>query len=199
MRNLLCLSALFFSMHLLAQNAGDYAPKSEPRKHFFGASLGINSPAGFPGLRVSTKVGSETLIDFGAGLGTWGYKAGANVIFRVRENTRLCPMVGLAAASGQNQRVVPLEVTDTSGVKSVRDVKATYDPAFLVNVGTQIQFMIKAKHRFFIEAGFSVRVAGGDFRIHEQYYKLTQASENLLNGFSPGGVMLGAGFQFGLK
>lgn len=180
-------------------NGNSHIKPVKPPVCYLGLSTGINNAPGIFGLDFNIRAGNFVTIDAGVGPSTWGNKIYIGAKYYLKENYR-----GWALGGG---------ITYNSGVESVRlklntiygireKVSLSLKPEDNAFVAIYHYWTLGKKYnRFYVDLGKSVPLHPPHY--HEMYGDpLTdQAKQNvkqLAPGNFMGGMMVGAGFSFGL-
>jgi len=207
-KSLLVLSALFFSLHTCAQQTSDAPPDlrgsskkriERPAKSpacYLGFSGGINNPSGAVGVEFNVQVGKYVTFDCGAGPSTWGNKLFAGGKYYLKQAHRGFAFGGgLTFSSGQENIKISNDHNPRSNDKVIVSLKPQPN-AFLAayhywNVGRKY-------NRFFVELGKSVPLHSARYHELPNQQPLSDDAKRLIKILSPGGMMAGVGFSFGL-
>ncbi len=199
-RNIL-LSLLFCSITSLvcAQNIKDYSSLVKAPSFYIGIGTGLNYNCGLIGLKLTGRVSDKILIDASVGAGTWGNKLGLGLILNAKNETAWCPVISISRATGIENIPLQIETINSSGIKTtaIRDV--TYDPATMINLGVQRQWIRPKGNRITLELGYSVLVSGGDAKLNDPDYQFTNVSKQVFEVLKPGGLTVGFGYYFALN
>ena len=168
--------------------------KACPRA-YIGFSTGINNPVGFIGPQVDIAINPEISIGSGVGLSTWGTK----VFLEGRYYFGLCNQ-GWAIGSG---------ITHNTGTKNLPlpNVHTIYgEQDVVIDQYPQTNFMLSGyyffplghsgRNRFHVQAGYSIPLT--ERARYDSNYPLTQKGQNQIYFLSPGGIIVGLGFSFGI-
>lgn len=163
---------------------------------YIGFSTGINNPVGIIGPAIDIAITPSVSIGTGVGISSWGTK----IFLEGRYYFKPCNR-GWAIGSG---------FTYNTGLQNAefQDVETVVGKATVrINERAQSNFMLSGYHffdlgrahrnRFHLQAGFSVPLS-------DKYYEqiggpqMTSDSHDAFLLTAPGGLILGAGFSFGL-
>lgn len=177
--------------------AGTTSFAQRERNSFLGLSAGINNPAGMIGMRFDTRIAPKLMGTVNLGLG-WGVKTSLGVVYQPKQGSGWCPFISISHTTGADSIVSKLQVQQASAVV-MKDVAADFKPINTLNLGFERQWIGSKGNRFFLTLGYSFALHNGD--VYELYNKaepLTKASALGLKLQSPGGIMVGLGYSFGL-
>jgi hypothetical protein len=201
----LSLLACLALLNVLAQNA---SPPTKRMKQKDGIirptrspvlyatlSTGINNNTGILGFNFELPIEKYISLELGAGASSWGSKLylGGKYYLQPRQ-TGWAFGTGLTYNTGISHYQQNMETIDGNGPVELK-LNAQTNLLFAAyrywNIG-------KHYNRFFLELGWSVSLNGEDK--YEQVYgpPLTQKSADVMNLISPGGLIIGAGFSFGV-
>lgn len=199
-RNIL-LAALFCSFTYLvnAQNIKDYGLEKKNATFYLGIGSGINNNCGAAGFKLGIRLNEKMILDAGVGVGSWGSKVSLGIVFNAINKNAWCPVLSISRASGLNDANVKLEVEDTFGVKSKKDVNMNLTAATLFNIGIQRQWIRKSGNRLVLDLGFSVLVDGGSHENIDYTIHFSDKGKNDLNDLKPGGLVVGFSYNFGVN
>jgi hypothetical protein len=195
------LSTLLIVMTVLVASAQDKNMEAETKPAtapavYISTSTGVNNNTGIFGFSFDVPVSSHVVIDAGPGASTWNYKAYAGVKYYMRPHQR-----GFAFGTG---------LTYCSGLRDDKhDLQTIYgytEPVeYNKNPQTNILFaayrywtMGKKYNRFYLELGWSVSLTGGNSITQLTGDPITTHANNDLSSWTPGGLILAAGFSFGV-
>ncbi len=166
-----------------------------PPASWLGISTGINY-GGILALTGEFKIVKKTTLAAYAGIGTWGYKLGADFRFYRNYPRSMYYIVGLARATGLPE---PLELQlETNNVPAGENVLVTIKPVTNLNVGLGFAWKLGRNSRFILELGYALKVSSGDGYSVPPSTGITENSKDLLSMMRPGGLRLGLGLSFGL-
>lgn len=188
----------------------NYGEKPRDMKTLLGITGGLNNPGGLVGIRLQTPLNVNLMGDFSAGIGSWGYKAGAGLVFNAQKERGLTPVIGLAVATGISD--FPLENVDIKytssqiGVPVIltnQNVSVKLPPRFLLNLGAHWQVYSSKGNRFFFEFGYSIPLIAPDVSINNANdgvgtKELVELNKRVFNFISPGGLMLGFNYLWAM-
>jgi hypothetical protein len=181
-RSIFVLSILFFvgSTNLHAQ------------KCYLGVGTGINNASGMVGVLFEAPINSHYSAKLGAGLGSWGSKISVSAKYYKEFPTSISFGLGYSTASGV--RNVEYEVELMDGTKNKEE--------FNLYRAHMIDFTIGKswgqKVRFNIECGYSLKIAGGNYKHLYETQELSEDSKTTFDMITPGGLIIGLGLTFAL-
>lgn len=190
---------LLFIKNSNSQNINDYSKLVKAPSFYIGVGSGLNYNCGLVGLKLTGRVSDKILVDASVGLGTWGNKLGLGLIFNAKNENAWCPVISVSRATGIENIPVQIEVINSSGIKSTTFRNVTYNPATMVNLGVQKQWIRPKGNRITLELGYSVLVSGGEAILTDSGYKFTDLSNRVFDILRPGGLTIGFGYYFALN
>ena len=202
------------SMHLLAQdydepvkNKKEKPPKKEIEKPkilrplrcpgaYLGVSTGINNNTGLIGIDIDVPVDKFVSIDGGAGIGSWGYKLALGAKYYLQPCQRGWAFGGgLTYSTGLGNYQQDMETINGTETVSLN----LHPQTNLFLAAYRYWSLGKRYNRFFLELGYSVSLTGGDKYDEVIGDPLSDNSKTTMRLISPGGIIIGAGFSFGLN
>ncbi len=171
-------------------------------KAYFGVGTGINNPNGILGFNVDIPIKFVSVCG-GVGVSTWGSK----IFAEGRYYLRPCQhgfAFGAGITHNTGARDITLKHKDTNLGR--QDVS--------MNLYAQTNAYIAAYHfwslgkrhnRFYVDLGYSVPLQSARFKQifppgqQQPQGQLTQSAKDRIRNMSPGGLMAGVGFCFGLR
>ncbi len=202
----LAISILICTSAFAQQSAGSSKDKTKHAKAevksrgrcplvFLNASSGLNNNTGMLGVGVDFAFAPHGSVDLGIGLGTWGEKAYLGAKYYLKHcHTGWAFGGGVTYSTGEKNFVYNLET-----------VYGNTEPVNL-NLLSQTNIFIaaykycsvgKRHNRFYLEMGWSVPVTPVSFE-QTTGDPLSDNSVKTVNFISPGGLIIGAGFSFGV-
>ena len=158
-------------------------------------SAGLNNNAGVVGVGLDILAAPRFSVDMGAGFSTWGKKVFAGAKYYTREcHSGWAFGGGATYATGQNKYTADLQT-----------VYGTTEPVEL-NLHPQVNAFIAAYkywnigkrfNRVYLELGWSLRVTRTEFD-QTAGSEINTTSVKAMNVLSPGGLIIGFGFAFGI-
>ncbi len=190
---------LLFFKNSNSQNINDYSKLLKAPSFYIGVGTGLNYNCGLVGLKLTGRVNDKILIDASVGIGTWGNKLGLGLILNAKNENAWCPIISVSRANGAENVPVQIEVIDSKGFKTNTLRNVTYNPANMVNLGVQKQWIRPRGNRITLELGYSVLVSGGETFLTDTGYKFTDLSKRVFDILRPGGLTVGFGYYFALN
>lgn len=168
---------------------------------YIGFSGGVNNPGGVLGLDVSYRATPNVSIDAGIGGGTWGTKVyiGAKYYLNPYRNTWAFGG-GFSHCKGETNFTTTLRTDDGSSDGLQEQVTLNEKPQNNFFLGAYRYWnMGRGSNKCYLELGWSVPLAEPEYSYYTPSgYELTSVSKGVVKLLSPGGLMLGFGFNFGL-
>jgi hypothetical protein len=164
------------------------------RKAYIGFSLGVNNPGGIIGFDLDIPILKNVSIGAGAGSSTWGTKVYIDGKYYLKPCHRGWAFgVGITHNTGENNFTANLET-----IYQTESVTLNLNPQTNMFIGAYYFWTIGRRYnRFYAEAGYSVPFS--TYSYSEIYGDpLDNVGERTVKILSPGGLMIGAGFSFGV-
>lgn len=161
-----------------------------------GIGAGLNNYCGILGVGMNCRVADPLYIRAGAGVGSWGYKLTAGILFKSNFasgwafGAAYCYATGLSNFSSSLQTVGPYGSTPTESVDF------TLQAASTLNITASYDWYFKNKNFFFLEFGYAVPFQEQPYTINNGYV-LTSTSQEAMKIVSPGGIVLAIGLMWG--
>ena len=199
------LLAILLCAHSFAQDGTEKSQYKKPKNESSGrppvlyitTSTGINNNTGLVGVGIDVPVGPKLLLGAGAGIGTWGDK-----IYIGGKYFLMPGHTGWAFGGG---------VTHNSGLQNFTDnLETVYGNTEQVTLNLNAQTNVflaayrywsigrKRINKFYLELGWSVPLTGDRFD-QTDGDPISSNSTATMNLLSPGGIIVGAGFSFGVR
>lgn len=161
---------------------------------------GFNSCNGLGGLQAEYYVDRQISIVAAGGLGSWGLKISGGARFYLRDRLGPAMAISYSSSSGLKQlKIMDMEVINQQGIKEIRSVDFKLNQLHTINLSLLQVWRLGQEHnRFYIEAGYSIPLAGkkaSHYSLKEPLIISENAKRNL-RFFQPGGLMLCMGFSF---
>ena len=162
---------------------------------FLSASTGLNNNTGLLGVGVDLAFASQGSFDMGIGIGTWGEKAYVGAKYYMKPcHAGWAFGGGLTYAAGDNNFKYNLETV----YGNTEPVTLNLSPQMNVFIAAYKYWNIgKRNNRFYLELGWSVRILRTEFT-QTAGDPLSDNSVKTVNALSPGGLIVGTGFTFGI-
>ena len=192
---------LIIPVLLYSQDPGIYdQPETEQKqviipKIFLGPSLGINNICGMIGFLAEVNIVKNFSLAGGVGVGFWGYKASLAGRYYNHYPRGVYYCLGISAASGYNDITYNLKVKPDSSM----DVDMILHPAYNLNISIGYQFKIGKKNRLNLEIGYSLPLNNNLYEVKTPGVELTDESKQVMDLLTPGGLIIGMAFSFGIK
>jgi len=163
-------------------------------KFYVGLSTGINNHSGFLGVNFDVPVTGHFSLGTGLGLSSWGYKSYGEGRFYFKECNRGWALgAGVTYNTGFDDFIV--EMPTTIGTT---DVSMNLEPTANVAVSAYHFFNLgRGNHRFYLQLGWSQRMNDTPYVITSGH-TLNADGKTAMNFVTPGGLIFGFGFSFGL-
>ena len=145
------------------------------------------------GLLVNFKLIDKLFGQAGIGLGSWGYKTTLGFKYDFHKGNGWSTCIGYSICSGIPEMQMDLEL-NTGETKTVM---LDFLPVGLVDLKLTHNWFIAKRHILFLDLGYSITLDKSPWMITDKS-KISSLSKRVLYYSSPGGIMLGCGFLFGL-
>jgi hypothetical protein len=195
----ICLVMLTSAVN--SQNIKDYGQTDNNPKFYIGLGTGLNYNCGLLGIKVAAKPMTDILLDFSAGIGTWGNKLGLGIILNAKDENAWSPVLGFSLATGAEKVPLEIEVINPSGVVTTVNENLKFNPATMFNIGVQRQWVRPTGNRITFELGYSILVSGGEVEWvnNPNNYIFNDVTKKVFDFLRPGGLTIGIGYYFALK
>lgn len=162
-------------------------------KFYVGPSLGINKQSGLVGAAFDIPVTGQFSLGTGAGLSSWGYKAFFEGRFYFRDCNRGWAL-GAGASYNTGIKNFTAELPTNYGDD---DVTIDLEPVPAIFFSGYYFFSMGERHRFYLQSGWSQRLVSDPYVIKSDH-ELTSDGKTVMDFITPGGLILGLGFSFGI-
>ena len=162
---------------------------------YLGLSTGINNFNGLLGINGEIRVINNFTIAGGAGIGSWGYKLAGAVRYYIHYPKGLYFAIGYSSAIGAPGVEIELETTRPGGNQMV---ELDLHPANNLNLSASYQWRLGRRFRLGLEFGYSFPLQDRAWELVSEDVILSDASEEVMDFLTPGGLVLGFGFSIGL-
>ncbi len=164
---------------------------------YLGISTGINNNNGLLGVNLDVPVAKQFSISAGAGLSSWGGKLYAEGRFYFKDNCHRGWAIGLGVTHNTGVDNVPVTISEPN--------RAGYTEVFNLKNKTNVPlsayyfFSLGKRHvnRFHLQFGYSISVTDTEYSI-QSGAAVSRDTDNAIKLISPGGIILGLGFSFGV-
>jgi len=162
---------------------------------FLNASTGLNNNLGMLGVGADLAFASQGSVDMGIGLGTWGQKAYIGGKYYMKPcHAGWAFGGGLTYATGNNNFKYNLETV----YGTTQLVTLQLEPMANVFIAAYKYWSVgRRANRFYLELGWSHRLLLTTFT-QTAGDPLSDNSVKTVNALSPGGLIIGTGFCFGI-
>lgn len=187
----LVITIAAFATNVSARNG--YNSSSCP-KFYLGISSGINNHSGFLGVNFDVPVTTQFSLGTGVGLSSWGYKAYGEGRFYFKECNRGWAL-GAAFTYNTGLQDIAVDMPTTIGTT---EVVMDWEPSPNVAVSAYHFFNLgRGGHRFYLQLGWSQAIVSTPYVVTSGH-TLDSDGVTAMNLLSPGGLIFGFGFSFGL-
>ena len=164
-------------------------------KVYIALSSGINNPAGLAGVGVDLAIDSRVSVGGGIGLSSWGTKLALEGRYYFDECNRGWAVGGGVTTNGGLRNVVlGLETAHQGpGTPVTLDLHRKTNLFFS---GYRF-FNLGRNNRFHLQLGYSQGLQRARYTV-KSGHTLTTTSDAVVRTISPGGIVLGLGFSFGI-
>ena len=161
---------------------------------YLGFGGGINSPTGMIGVTIEHAVGKQLTLDAGFGLSGWGYRATVGGKYFLQECYRGLAF-GMAWSRSTGIEEIELDMEVVTG--ETESVTLEYLPQDNIQISTYLYWPLKDRGRFHLQVGYSANVSPKNYNVLSNH-SLSKFSEDVMRLATPGGIIVAAGFSFGL-
>ncbi len=168
--------------------------QAECQKTYFGFGSGLESPSGMIGLTVEAAVGKQIAIDGAVGVSGWGFRYTGGLKYYAKECYRGYAL-GVAWSRSSGIPEIELEMEVDGG--QTEPVTMQYFPQDNIQFSGYRYWPIKQRARFHLQAGYSLNISQRNYQVLSDN-PLSQFSKDVMKITIPGGLMLAAGFSFGI-
>lgn len=161
-----------------------------------GIPLGIDANAGLAGVAFEYGFCSQFSIGAGAGVGSWGYKYFGEGKYYFDKSCYKGSAIGIAYTYATG--MTDLEIKNVKTVYDERDLVFDLDPVSNLALAYYHYWAMGRYSRFYISAGYSVCLSSVSYTVKTYAPPLSSQAKTAMNVIAPGGIVLGAGFYFGL-
>lgn len=135
------------------------------KRIYIGFGLGLNCDYGLIGLGLKFRPHPNVMLSGSGGLGSWGFKTGANAIYLFKSDESSFGLgLGASAASGLGNALLETKLPDESS--NQQTAKVQVNSVVLCNIMATQQWVFKnSGHRIFIDFGYGIPVTGDAYKI----------------------------------
>lgn len=163
-------------------------------KFYIGISTGLDNPSGLLGVNFDVPVTGSFSLGTGVGLSSWGFKTYGEGRFYFKECNRGWALgAGITYNTGFDNFVSSMPTTI-----GTTDVTMNLEPVATAIVSGYHFFNLgRSGHRFHLQLGWSQRLTETPYEVTSNH-TLDADGKTVMNILSPGGLIFGFGFTFGL-
>jgi hypothetical protein len=202
-RSIFFILLISLSVFSFPQQQGKYDSSSVERqqrnsvpKFYIGPGVGIKNISGMIGMLAEVNVVKNFSLAGGLGIGIWGYKVSLQARYYRSVPKGVFYGLGLSTASGLKSTEMELLVEPDDKTRKVEmDLLRVYN----INLSIGYQFRLGRKTRLGFEIGYSVPLQTKFYTVNTPGVVLTKESEQTMDFRTPGGLIVGLAFSFGLK
>lgn len=190
------ITFLFFTQLLCAQAPGNGSYHSPTI--YIGGGVGVNMPGGMIGVMFEVPVNHKISFSAAAGSGSWGTKLTGTILVNTRP-TALGSSLGMGFSYASGLQNFDLEMSVKPNTTKM--VTLNLHQAYAVNLNYNYAWKIGRKCKLTLHTGYSVGLSSNNFELvteDDVKEELTDQSKLILNMMSPGGLIIGTSFMFGL-
>lgn len=192
MHKKLTLAILFSLVTLASFGYSRYQRESCP-KFYLGFSTGFDNPVGLIGVNFDIPVTGRFSLGTGMGLSLWGYKTFGEARLYFKDCNRGWAL-GAGATYSTGIQDVPSDMPTTIGTTEVlMDLKS----ATTAMLSGYRFFSLGSRHRMHLQLGWAQPINDKPWVVKSGHI-LTTAGNDAMKSLSPGGLILGFGFTFGI-
>jgi hypothetical protein len=184
-----------FTYNVKAQDTqGPQQFEAAPSKTNLAISTGVNNINGFLGANFELNLLPKVSAIAGVGIGGWGTKLSIGARFYKQYNKGLIYGISYSTMSGGD---VTQELETSTGSKQKVDLKYERTGTINLTIGKAIP-VGKKSNRFYFEGGYAIATDAEPYKVLTPGIELSDDSKAAMRISSPGGLILGLGFSFGL-
>lgn len=175
-----------------ARNIG---PGSCP-KVYIGVSAGLENPGGLAAFIVDVPIVDQFSLGGGVGLSNWGAKFyGEARVYLSPCNRGWAFGAGISHNTGLSDYTATIPTNNNGN----QDVNFTLKPVTNLFFSAY-RFWNMGHHgnRFYLQAGYSLRLSNDYYTINSPYVTLDSKGQQFMQLLAPGGLIVSVGFSFGL-
>jgi hypothetical protein len=164
------------------------------QKTYLGFGSGLESPTGMIGFTAEGAIGKQFAIDGAIGISGWGFRYTGGIKYYTKECYRGLAL-GMAWSRSSGLPEIELDMEVDGG--QTETVTMEYFPQDNVQLSVYRYWPIKQRARFHLQAGYSINVSPKNYKVLSDH-QLSQFSKDVMKITIPGGLILAAGFSFGI-
>jgi len=163
---------------------------------YIGVSTGLNNNIGLLGICFDVPVGKNYSVDGGVGISTWGYKFAASGKYYLQPCQRGWAFgAGVTYSTGLQNTQQNLENTNNV----TEEVGLNLHPQTNIFLAAYRYWNLGQKYnRVYLELGWSAPLTSGSRFDQVSGEPINATSVSTMNLLSPGGLIIGFGFSFGV-
>ncbi|MFT6844961.1 MAG: hypothetical protein ACJAUV_001150 [Flavobacteriales bacterium] len=205
MKNRLSITSLLLVVILTTLNTSIFAQASgdthfETPRLYVGIGTGINAPGGGLGMYIEVPITQMVRFSGAAGYGSWGSKLTGTILFNKNPfGLKSSVGFGFSYALGNIDYNSELQFEQTGFIFPTESDEAEIDlqPGQSVNLIYNYSWKIGKKSKLTLHTGLAVNITPNNYELRNKK-KLTEESKIMLRSLSPGGLIFGVVFNFGL-
>ena len=163
---------------------------------YLGLGSGVNHYSGIIGLTTEGNISGNFSAVGDLGIGDLGYKFSAGLRYYQHYPKGLFYGVGISYTPGIDSTRVKLETTQSTG--KTTDVDLKINKIETLNLSLGYAWTLGKRFRFNLELGYAILLPDTPYEVLTPGVKLTSTSKQAMNLITPGGLLLGFGFSFGM-
>lgn len=168
--------------------------QQDPADFYLSISTGIDNYTGILGIGAIFPVYDDFGLRVGAGLGGWGGKISAGMIYHDLLDGGFGFGIGYSYCTGLNDVDLPLE--DANGI--AREVNMDLLSVGSINLTVNKNWVLKRGTMIYIESGYAVPTGGNNFYQIRDGSILSAQEELILDIMRPGGLIVALGLNIPL-
>lgn len=194
LKRILTLVLCCITLSAIAKNPYGRSNSQSCAKFYIGISSGINNQSGFLGVNFDVPVTGHFSLGTGLGLSTWGFKSYGEGRFYFKDCNR-----GWAIGAGVTYNTgLDNVISDIPTTIGTTNVSMNLNPTANAILSAYHFFNLgRGNHRFYLQLGWSQRITDNPYVITSAH-ALTSDGTAAMDLLTPGGLILGFGFSFGL-
>jgi hypothetical protein len=178
-----------------AQSINDTSVQSnfKHKNLYLGLGTGINNYTALLGISGSVKVYDKLFVRGGYGIGSWGNKFSIGLKYDMNYSDGWNFGIGYSICPGTGDVKMDLKVA--SG--ETKKVTADFSAASTINLTVGRNWAIGKRNIFYLDLGYAVPMQTEPWKVTDGSV-LSKESKSVIKLIQPGGLIIGAGFIFGI-
>lgn len=166
---------------------------------FIGVGTGINSQTGMIGFMASVAATKNILCHVSIGTGGWGNKISLFGEYQINVKRGWGIGFGYSFFPGDIEVKQNLEVKTGSFSTQKQDVTLVYGQTSTISLFASHHWLIRNRSRLALDFGLSIGMEKDPYKVKDANVILSEDSKELVGMLTPGGIIFGIHYSFGLK